>query len=68
MRVSQPCLLSETSCRVCSVILGYEELLCTDTEQNRSRKLLNCILPRKERGAYKKFRDVLLAEESQKYE
>ena len=46
----------------------YEELQSASLdEEGRSRKLLNSILPLKEKGAYKKFCDVLLAVEGQKY-
>ena len=45
----------------------YRELQAASEEEDRSRKLLNDILPRKEKGAYRKFCEVLLAVKDQKY-
>ena len=45
----------------------YRELQAASSEEDRSRRLLDDILPRKEKGAYRKFCEVLLAVQDQKY-
>lgn len=45
----------------------YRDLQAASSEEDRSRRLLSDILPRKEKGTYRKFCEVLLANRDQAY-